>query len=205
MTAYEIDGVRPVVDPSSFVHPQASLIGDVQIGPDCYIGPMASLRGDFGRVTVGAGSNIQDSCVIHCFPGRDAVLEENSHVGHGAILHGCHLEPGVLVGMNAVIMDEVRVGMGSIIGANSFLPAGMTTPPHSLLAGTPARFLRELDDADLEWRSHGSNLYRELAERSLETLREVEPLSTPEPNRRRVTTGRNCATPLHEVRRRQQG
>lgn len=97
MPVYEIDGVRPVVHPSSFVHPQASLIGDVHIGPECYIGPMASLRADFGRIVIGEGSNVQDGCVVHCFPGRDTVLEQNTHVGHGAILHGCHVEPDVLV------------------------------------------------------------------------------------------------------------
>lgn len=198
---WEIDGVRPVVHPTSFVHPQASLIGDVHIGPECYIGPMASLRADFGRITVGAGSNVQDGCAVHCFPGRDTVLEENSHVGHGAILHGCHLESDVLVGMNAVVMDEARVGQGSIIGANSFLTAGMVFPPYSLIVGTPARMIRKLNDVDREWRSHGTDLYRELARRSLATLREVEPLESAEPDRPRLSIDRNRSTPLHELRR----
>lgn len=200
MPVYEIDGVRPVVHPSSFVHPQASLIGDVHIGPECYIGPMASLRADFGRIVIGEGSNVQDGCVVHCFPGRDTVLEQNTHVGHGAILHGCHVEPDVLVGMNAVVMDEARVGRGSVIGANSFVPAGMSCPPHSLVLGIPANVVRVLGPEDQEWKSRGTGLYRELSRRSLATLREVGPLPGPEPERPRLPVGRERSTPLHELR-----
>ncbi len=173
---YEIDGIRPVVHPSSFVHPQASLIGDAHIGRECYIGPMASLRADFGRIVVGERSNVQDGCMVHCFPGRDTVLRESTHVAQGAILHGCHVEPDVLVGMNAVVMDEARVGQGSVIGANSFVPAGMSCPPHSLVLDTPAKVVRELGPEDQEWKGRGTRLYRELTRRSLVTLREVEPL-----------------------------
>ena len=120
MTSYEIDGVSPVVHATAFVHPQASLIGDVIIGSGCYVGPMASLRGDFGRIEVGEGSNVQDGCAVHCFPGADTILEPGSHIGHGAILHGCHVCSKVLVGMNAVVMDGVVVGAESLIGAGSF-------------------------------------------------------------------------------------
>jgi carbonic anhydrase/acetyltransferase-like protein (isoleucine patch superfamily) len=123
---YEIDGVAPVADPSAFVHPLASVIGDVIIGPDCYIGPGASLRGDFGRILVGAGSNVQDARVVHAFPGADAVLEEESHVGHGAILHGCRVGAQTLVGMNSVVMDGAELGTRSLVGACSCVRAGTT-------------------------------------------------------------------------------
>ncbi|MFF2508178.1 gamma carbonic anhydrase family protein [Streptomyces sp. NPDC058067] len=201
MGVYEIDGVVPVVDPTAFVHPQASLIGDVVIGPGCYIGPMASLRGDFGRITVGEGSNVQDNCVLHAFPGADTVLDPGSHVGHGAILHGCHISTEVLVGMNAVVMDGVSVGAGSLIGANSFVPAGMEIPVESLVAGSPARVVRRLDADTLAWKANGIGVYQELAKRSLATLREVTPLEAVEPDRKRVSTGREVSIPLHETRR----
>ncbi|MGW9131883.1 gamma carbonic anhydrase family protein [Streptomyces sp. NPDC055681] len=200
MAIYEIDGVVPVVHPTAFVHPQASLIGDVLIGPRCYIGPMASLRGDFGRINVGEGSNVQDGCVLHAFPGADAVLDIGSHIGHGAILHGCHISTEVLVGMNAVVMDGVDIGARSLIAANSFVPAGMVIPDESLVVGSPARVVRPLDADVLRWKSDGVRIYQELAERSLATLREVAPLEAAEPDRRRVSTGREVSIPLHERR-----
>ena len=201
MTSYEIDGVSPVVHPTAFVHPQASLIGDVIIGPGCYVGPMASLRGDFGRIQVGEGSNVQDGCAVHCFPGADTILEPGSHIGHGAILHGCHVCSEVLVGMNAVVMDGVVVGAGSLIGAGSFVPAGLEIPPGSLVAGSPAKVIRQLDEQMLAWKANGLRMYQELAQRSRATLREVEPLVAMEPDRKRVSTGRDQAVPLHELRR----
>lgn len=200
MTAWSIDGVRPVVHPSAFVHPQACLIGDVVIGPECYIGPFASLRGDFGRIEVHAGSNVQDSCTVHVFPGQDTVLEERSHIGHGAVLHGCHLEPGVLVGMSSVLMDGVVVGSGSLVAAHSFVRAGTQLPAESLIAGSPAKVVRGLDEQTLAWKANGAEVYRELTRRSLETLHEVTPLAQEEPDRRRVSTGPEASVPLHETR-----
>jgi len=202
MTSYEIEGVIPVVHRTAFVHPQASLIGDVIIGPGCYVGPMASLRGDFGRIEVGEGSNVQDGCAVHCFPGTDTVLEPGSHVGHGAVLHGCHICSKVLVGMNAVVMDGVMVGAGSLIGAGSFVPAGLQIPPGSLVAGAPAKVIRPLDEQMLAWKANGLRMYQELAQRSRATLREVAPLEAVEPDRKRVSTGRDEAIPLHEFRKR---
>lgn len=189
MTCYEIDGVVPVVHPSAFVHPMASLIGDVIIGEGCYLGPSASLRGDFGRITVGEGSNVQDNCVVHAFPGADATLEPGSHIGHGAILHGCHIGSEVLVGMNAVVMDGVVVGARSLIGAASFVRAGTDIPPESLVVGNPARVVRRLDEQALAWKANGVGVYQELARRSSATLRKVEPLTDVEENRPRVSTG----------------
>src|ERR1700752_4856719 len=146
MPCYEIEGVVPVVDPSAFVHPTAVLIGDVIVGPNCYVGPCASLRGDFGRIVLKDGANIQDTCVVHGFPERDTVVEENGHIGHGAVLHSCTVRRDALVGMNAVVMDEAEVGEQAIVAACAFVPAGMKIPPAMLVAGVPAKAIRALRD-----------------------------------------------------------
>lgn len=187
---YAIDGIVPVVDPSTFVHPTAVLIGDVIIGPRCYVGPLASLRGDFGRLILGEGANIQDTCVMHGFPDTDTVIEDNGHIGHGAVIHGCYIGRNVLVGMNAVVMDGARIGEDSIVAAMAFIKANMEVPPRSLVAGIPARILRELSRDEIQWKSEGTATYQQLAVRSLGTLLAVEPLAKAEPNRRRIDASR---------------
>lgn len=183
---YAFDGITPVVDPTAYVHPSAVLIGDVIVGPACYIGPTASLRGDFGRLVVKAGANIQDGCILHGFPGTDTVVEEDGHIGHGAVLHGCHIGRNVLVGMNTVVMDGVEVGQDSIIAAMAFVKAGMVVPPRSLVVGTPARVLRQVSDEELAWKVEGTRQYQELAQRSRLSMKETVALDQPEPNRPRV-------------------
>jgi len=186
LTVYSINGVTPVVDPSSFVHGSAVLIGDVIVGPDCYVGPAASLRGDFGRIELRAGSNVQDSCVMHGFPGTDTVVEDNGHIGHGAILHGCVIKANALVGMNAVINDNAVIGESAIVAAMAFVKAGMIVPPRTLVAGVPARIVRELTDQELAWKVEGTGSYQELTRRSLATMRETDALTSVEPGRRRI-------------------
>ena len=139
MPAYEFDGVIPVVDPTAFVHDTATLVGDVIVGPGCYIGPFASLRGDFGRVIVGEGSNVQDSCVIHAFPGKDAVLEPNSHIGHAVVLHGCRIGSYALIGIGSTILDDAEIGENSLVAAGSVVTAGALIPPASMVRGIPAK------------------------------------------------------------------
>ncbi|HYS13947.1 MAG TPA: phenylacetic acid degradation protein PaaY [Burkholderiaceae bacterium] len=186
MPCYEIDGLVPVIDPSAYVHPTAVLIGDVIVGPRCYVGPTASLRGDFGRLVLHEGANLQDTCVMHGFPSSDTVVEADGHIGHGAVLHGCVIARNALVGMNAVVMDEALVGESSIVAACAFVKAGMKIAPRSLVAGVPARVLRELTDDEIAWKVEGTRQYHDLTVRSLATLREVAPLTQPEPNRRRL-------------------
>lgn len=183
---YEIDGVRPVVHPSAYVHPTAVLIGDVIVGPRCYVGPLASLRGDFGRLILEEGANIQDTCVMHGFPGDDTVVEVDGHIGHGAVLHGCRIKRNAMVGMNAVVMDGAVVGAESIVAAMSFVKAGMVIPPRSMVMGTPAKVMRELTDEDVAWKSFGTRQYHELVERSRSTMREVDALEQVEPDRKRI-------------------
>ena len=200
MTSYEIDGVVPVIDPTAFVHESASLIGDVIIGPGCYVGPFASLRGDFGRIIVGAGSNVQDSAVLHAFPGADCLLEPNSHVGHAAVLHGCTIRSYALIGIGAVVLDGAEIGTDALVGAGAVVTAGTVIPPASLALGSPARVVKELDATTLEWKRNGVAIYQQLAARSLAGLRAVKPLTAVEPDRRRVSTGSDVSVPLHERR-----
>jgi phenylacetic acid degradation protein len=195
---YAIDGLRPVIAPDAFVHPAAVLIGDVIVGPGCYVGPGASLRGDFGRLILEVGSNIQDNCVMHGFPGKDCVIETAGHVGHGAILHGCRIGRNALVGMNAVVMDGAVVGEDSIVAALAFLKAGFEVPPRTLVGGIPARIMRPLSDDEIAWKSHGTAEYQELARRCLMSLEPVEPLTAPEPDRARLDVSKY--KPLYETR-----
>lgn len=183
---WSIDGVTPVVDPTAYVHPSAVLIGDVIVGAGCYIGPQASLRGDFGRLEVRAGANIQDCCVMHGFPGTDTIVEEEGHIGHGAILHGCIVRKGALIGMNSVINDNADVGEAAIVAAMAFVKAGMVVPPRSLVAGVPAKFVRELSEAEMAWKIEGTKSYQDLTRRSLATMRETNALTAVETNRGRL-------------------
>jgi phenylacetic acid degradation protein len=159
------------------------LIGDVIVGPDCYVGPGACLRGDFGRILLKAGSNVQDTCVIHGFPAHETVVEENGHIGHGAVLHSCVVRRDALVGMNAVIMDEAEVGEKAIVAACAFVRAGMKIPPRSLAAGVPAKVIRELSDQEIAWKLEGTHTYQDLTKRCLAGMVETEPLTAVEPNR----------------------
>jgi len=182
---YKFNGLVPVVPEDSFVHPQAVLIGDVVLGHGCYIGPCASLRGDFGRIEIGDGANVQDSCVIHSFPGRAAIVEQDGHIGHGAILHGCRIGRDTLVGMNAVVMDGSEIGEACIVGAQAFVKAGTIAPARSLLAGSPAKILRQVSDQELGWKQQGTAGYQALARACLDGLEAVEPLTEEEADRSR--------------------
>src|ERR671922_2185564 len=173
---YAIDGLVPVVDPSAFVHPSAVLIGDVIVGARVYIGPCASLRRDFGRIVVEEGANIQDHCTMHGFPGKDTIAGAESTIGHGAILHGCVVRRGALIGMNCVINDNAEVGEDAVVAALAFVKAEARIPARSVAAGIPARVLRELSQDELRWKHENMLLYQQLAERSRQTMREVEAL-----------------------------
>ncbi len=201
LRVYAIDGIVPVVDPTAFVHPTAVLIGDVIIGPDCYVGPCASLRGDFGRLILERGANLQDTCVMHGFPGTDTVVEEDGHVGHGAVLHGCRVGKNALIGMNAVIMDNAVIGESSIIAACAFVKAGAIIPPRSLAAGMPAKVLRTLSEEEIGWKSDGTRTYQDLTRRCLATMEETLPLTAVEANRKRIHMPE--VLPLVELKKRE--
>ncbi len=186
MKVYAIDGLVPVVDPTAYVHPSAVLIGDVVIGPGAYIGPCASLRGDFGRLLIGPGANVQDCCVMHGFPGSDTIVEEHGHIGHGAILHGCIVRRNGMVGMNAVVMDNAVVGESAIVAAQSLVRAGMEIPPRMLAGGVPAKVMRELSELEMAWKVEGTAVYLNLAKRCHATMQHVEALTAVEPDRKRI-------------------
>lgn len=189
MPIYAIDGITPVVDPTAYVHPSAELIGDVIIGPRCYIGPCACLRGDFGRIIVKEGANVQDTCVIHSFPGKDAIVDLDGHIGHGAVLHGCHIGRNALVGMNAVVMDGAEIGEESIVAACAFVKAAFKCEPRSMVVGSPAKVIKQVSDEQIKWKTQGTAEYQQLVLRCQKTLKEVAPLSAVEPDRRRLTAG----------------
>ncbi len=173
---YEFDGFIPVVHESAFVHPQASVTGNVQIGRDVYIGPGAAIRGDWGGIEIGDGCNVQESCTIHMFPGVVVVLEPGAHIGHGAVVHGARIGADALIGMNAVIMDNAEIGSGCVIGALSFVPTGMVIPPRKVVVGNPARIVKDVTDEMLAWKKSGTQLYQELPAAMRATWNAVEPL-----------------------------
>lgn len=197
---YEFEGLIPVVDVTAYIHPTAVLIGDVIVGPRCYVGPHAVLRGDFGRLVLEEGSNLQDTCVMHGFPDYDTVVEIDGHIGHGAVLHGCRVGRNAMIGMNAVIMDNAVIGEESIVAALAFVKADMKVPPRSLVAGVPGKIIRALTKQEIEWKTTGTGVYQDLTLRSRMTLRPAEPLTSEEPGRRRL--GRIPGLdPLYKVKR----
>ena len=170
-------GMVPVIDPSAYVHPQATVIGHVTIGPDCYVGPGAVLRGDWGRIVLERGCNVQENCVVHMFPGTTVHLSEGAHVGHGAVVHGATLGKQCMIGMNAVIMDDVQVGEGCIVGALAFLKTKSEWPSRTIIAGHPAKVIGDVSDAMLAHKVEGTALYQQLPEDCREHLVECEPLT----------------------------
>ena len=196
---YSIDGVVPVIDSTAFVHPDAVIIGDVVVGAGCYVGPGASLRGDFGRIMLEQGSNVQDNCTLHSLPGFDLVVGPDGHIGHGAIIHSARIGTNAMVGMNSVIMDHAIIGESSIIAAMSFVKAGAEIPSRHLAAGVPARVIRELTDDELAIKIEATRQYLHLTRRSLATHMAVEALTHFDPNRKRVDA--DIALPLRDVAR----
>lgn len=183
MAIYRFKGFTPVVHESAYVHPQANVTGDVIIGKDVYIGPGCVLRGDWGRIVIEDGCNVQENCTVHMFPGETVTLKEGAHIGHGAIVHGANVGKNCLVGMNAVLMDEVEVGDECIIGALCFVPQKMTIPPRSVVVGNPAKIVKEVSDEMIAWKTEGTKLYQQLPSEMHAHASEVEPLRELEPNR----------------------
>ncbi len=173
---YEFNTYIPVVDATSFVHPLAAVTGNVIIGKHCYIGPGAAIRGDWGQIVLEDGVNVQENCTIHMFPGKNMVLKESAHIGHGAIIHGATIGKNVLVGMNAVIMDDAIIGDECIIGALAFIKANSEIPNRKLVVGNPAKVIKEVSDEMIAWKTEGTRLYQKLPKECFNTLSEVEPL-----------------------------
>jgi phenylacetic acid degradation protein len=173
---FEFNGFIPVVHESAFVHPNATVTGNVIIGKDVYIGPGAAIRGDWGQIIISDGCNVQENCTIHMFPGVTVVLEENAHIGHGAIIHGARVGRDTLVGMNAVLMDRVVIGAECVIGSLAFVAADTIIPARSVVVGSPAKVVKQVSDQMLEWKKEGTKLYQKLPSDCFATLRPCEPL-----------------------------
>jgi phenylacetic acid degradation protein len=200
MPIYAYAGIRPVIDPTAYVHPEAVIIGDVIIGAGVFVAPGAALRGDMGRLIVEAGANVQDNCVMHGFPGKDCVIEPDGHIGHGAILHGCRVGRNALVGMGSTIMDGAVIGENAFVAAMSFVKAGFAVPADTLVAGVPARVVRELRPEEIAWKAAGTREYQELVRQYRTTLEPCEPLREVEPDRPRAPS-LSGIKPLFETRR----
>jgi phenylacetic acid degradation protein len=177
MAIYEFNGIKPVIHPSSFIHPQSAITGNVIIGKDVYIGPGAALRGDWGKIIIEDGCNVQENCTIHMFPGFTVLLKEAAHIGHGAIIHGATIGKNCLIGMNTVIMDEVELGDECVVGALSFIKQGEKFSPRSLIAGNPAKLIKEVTQEMIGWKTAGTKLYQQLPRQCFETLKPCEPLN----------------------------
>lgn len=180
---FEFDGFIPVIDETAFIHPQANVTGNVFIGKDVYIGPGAVVRGDWGKIVIEDGCNVQENCVLHMFPGTVMTLHKGAHIGHGAIIHGADIGANSLVGMNAVVMDDVVIGEGCIIGALCFVPSKMVIPNRKVVVGNPAKIAKDVSDEMLAWKTKGTELYQRLPQDCRNSLQEVEPLRSPEENR----------------------
>jgi phenylacetic acid degradation protein len=182
-SVYEFDGFKPVIHESAFIHPNATVTGNVIIGRDVYVGPGAAIRGDWGGIIIEDGCNVQENCTVHMFPGVTVVLEAGAHIGHGAVVHGARVGRNSLVGMNAVIMDNVVIGEECIIGALCFVPAEMQIPPRKVVVGNPAKIVKDVSDEMIAWKTEGTRLYQALPEQLRRSLKPVEPLREIEPGR----------------------
>jgi len=193
MPCYAYQGIRPVVDPSSYLHPLASVIGDVIIGPGCFIAPGASLRADFGRIVIEGDSSIQDSVTVHSNALGDTIIKRGCTIGHGAVIHGCVIGENTLVGILSIILDEANIGPENLIAAASLVKSNTITPARTLLSGRPARVVRTFSEDEITWKNNGAGEYQRLAREALTDFIEVEPLIAPEPDRKRL---RSEAIPL---------
>ncbi|OQY93329.1 MAG: gamma carbonic anhydrase family protein [Sphingobacteriales bacterium UTBCD1] len=188
---YEFNGYKPVVHSSSFIHPQAAVTGNVIIGKDCYIGPGAALRGDWGQIILEDGCNVQENCTIHMFPGVTVLLKEGSHIGHGAVIHGAVIGKNCLVGMNAVIMDNAELGDECIVGALSFIQEGIKFECRSLIVGSPAKRIKKVSDKMLAWKTEGTKMYQKLPQQCIKTLKVCKPL-------RKITEKKPVQKPVYQ-------
>ena len=189
---YSFQGYIPVVHKSSFVHPLAAVTGNVIIGKNCYIGPGAAIRGDWGQIILEDSVNVQENCTIHMFPGKSITLKESAHVGHGAVIHGANLGKNCLIGMNTVIMDDAEIGDESIVSAMAFVKAETKIPKRSLVVGNPAKIVKQVSDEMIAWKTKGTQLYQQLPADCYSTLNEVEPL-------RKVPTDRKLQDDVYKT------
>ncbi len=173
---FEFNGYKPVIDKTAFIHPNATVTGNVIIGKDVYIGPGAAIRGDWGQIIIEDGCNVQENCTIHMFPGTTVLLKQGAHVGHGAIIHGATLGKNCLIGMNSVIMDDVEIGDECIVGALCFVPAETKIEKRKVVVGNPAKIVKDVSHEMIAWKTKGTALYQKLPADCYASLKPCEPL-----------------------------
>ncbi len=180
---YSFKGFRPVIPASCFIHPLAAVTGNVIMGENIYVGPGAAIRGDWGKIIIEDGCNIQENCTIHMFPGLTVLLKAGAHIGHGAIIHGATIGNNCLIGMNSVIMDNVMLDEECIVGALSFIKADEHFEKRSLIVGNPATRIKEVSDEMIEWKTAGTLLYQELPKEMFDSWSPCDPLTVVDPGR----------------------
>lgn len=174
---YQFNEHIPVIHPAAFIHPQAAVTGNVIIGKNVYVGPGAAIRGDWGRIIIEDGCNVQENCTIHMFPGVTVILKAGAHIGHGAIIHGATIGKNCLIGMNSVIMDNVELGDECIVGALTFIKADERFERRSLIVGNPGKTIKEVSDEMIQWKTEGTALYQALPKQLYENWKACEPLT----------------------------
>jgi phenylacetic acid degradation protein len=176
---YSFKEFIPVIHESSFIHPLAAVTGNVLIGKNCYIGSGAALRGDWGKIIIEDGCNVQENCTIHMFPGVTVLLKTNAHIGHGAVVHGATIGKNCLVGMNSVVMDNAELGDECIVGALTFIKEGEKIPPRSVIVGNPGIIIKQVSDEMIAWKTEGTKLYQSLPKEMFEHFKLSEPHNDP--------------------------
>jgi phenylacetic acid degradation protein len=176
---FEFNGIKPVIDPSSFIHPQANITGDVVIGKNVYVGPGAAIRGDFGEIIIKDGANVQENCTIHMFPGETVTINEGAHLGHGCIVHGATIGNNSLIGMNAVILDNAVIGAECIVGALTLVKSELVVPNRKLIVGNPGKIIKDVSNEMIAWKTEGTKIYQSLTMDCHDTLKETKPLIEP--------------------------
>ena len=171
MALYEFDGKRPRVPDDSFVHPQASLIGDIEVGHECLIAPGVSIRADFGPVIIGDHSNVQDNTVVHVYPGSQVIIEEDVIIAHGAILHDVHIKSRCVIGMGAILLFNVACEEDVFVSVGSIVPRGMHIPAGKIVAGNPAKITHDVNDDQKLMAKEGINYYRDLCKKYITTMK----------------------------------
>lgn len=173
---FEFNGYKPVIHKSAFIHPNATVTGNVTIGKDVYVGPGAAIRGDWGEIIIEDGCNVQENCTIHMFPGTTVTLKEGAHIGHGAIIHGGTIGRNSLIGMNSVVMDNCVIGDECVVGALCFVPADTVIDNRKVVVGNPAKVIKDVSDEMISWKTEGTKLYQQLPKDCYDSLKPCEPL-----------------------------
>lgn len=197
MPIYEFQGITPVIEPGAYVHPTAVLIGDAFVLEGAYVAPYSVMRGDFGRLILGRGANLQDHCCMHGFPDTDTVVEDDGHIGHSAMLHGCLVKKNALVGINSTVLDNAIIGENAIVGAGALVTPRSEIPANHLAIGSPAKAVRELTDEEKKWKSLGTDQYKMLARVYPDGLKEAQAESKVDFERAKIDLSNYTHKPDH--------